>query len=152
MDTRLLFDHQPTDMMHRRSQLLFRGCFFWLGTNVTICTDLPDVLDAAEKAGLRLRRDSEQVKAMRWEIVGELQATEPAQDWECEVTLDDHSLYLSMGPRQWFAFDRDTGDGAGFAAIANPDRPSEPNAERYLRAVLETVGTCLQSTSSVRRR
>jgi hypothetical protein len=152
MHTRLLFDHQPTDMMHRRSQLPYRCCFFWLGTNVTICTDAPAILRAVEKLELRPQGDSEQVKAMRWEIVGELQPAELAEDWECEVKVDEHSFYLSMGPRQWFAFDRDTGDGAGFAVIADPDRPDDPNAENYLHAVLEAVGACPQSTSSVSRR
>jgi hypothetical protein len=44
-----------------------------------------------------------------------------------------------MGPRQWFAFDSETGNGAGFIVISNPDELVNQNAIQYFRAVTSHV-------------
>ena len=49
----------PTDMMHRRTPLTFRGRFLWLGTSLTIQTDSQSILRAAETAGLLPQDDCE---------------------------------------------------------------------------------------------
>jgi hypothetical protein len=89
----------PTDMMHRRTPLPFRGRFLGLGTSVTIQTDSPTILRAAEAVGFLLQDDVEQESQLRWEIVSESPGTTPAKDWEGKVTVDNHSLFLSMGVR-----------------------------------------------------
>src|SRR5271170_471697 len=139
MNIRHQTDDQPTDMMCRRTPLPFRECFLWLGTVVTIRTDSPAILKAAEGAGLVPQRQSEQEPGMRWEIVGEQRGTTVVEDWECEVTLDTHSLYLGMSAEQWFAFDLKTGDGAGFVVVSDNDRLSDLNAELYLRAIADNI-------------
>ena len=101
-------------MMHRRTPLTFRGRFLWLGTSLTIQTDSQAILRAAETAGLLPQDDCERESQMRWEIATEPPGEAPANDWACKVTVDNHSLFLSMGSRQWFAFDFESGDGAGF--------------------------------------
>jgi hypothetical protein len=46
-----------------------------------------------------------------------------------------NTLYLDMGPRQWFAFDSETGNGAGFVAMADSDEIVNQNATHYLRTI-----------------
>jgi hypothetical protein len=144
MDTHRQIDHQPTDMMHRRTFLPFHGHFLWFGTPVTIRTDSQAILSAAEEAGLVVQKGLEQEPSLRWEIVVEKHGEATAGPWECEVTRDSNSLYLSMGFQQWFAFDLETGDGAGFVVISDPDRLRDPNAESYLRVVVDNVKINLQ--------
>jgi hypothetical protein len=143
MDSRLQIDDRPTDMMRRRTPLALRGRFHWFGTTVTIRTDSPAVLNAAEEAGLELPGNSEEEPGMRWEIASVQPGATAAENWECKATLDAHSLYLSMGPEQWFAFDLETGDGAGFV-VSDPGRLNDPNAELYLLAIAYNVGACLR--------
>jgi hypothetical protein len=141
MDTRLEIDHEPTDMMCRRTPLLLRERFLWFDTTMMICTDSAAILHAAEKVGFVRWRGPEEEPSMRWEIASVHPRAATVKDWECKVTLDAHSLYLSMGLEQWFAFDLETGDGAGFV-ISDSNRPL--NVELYLRAVAYNVGACLR--------
>jgi hypothetical protein len=135
----------PTDMMHRRTPLPFRGRFLGLGTSVTIQTDSPTILRAAEAVGFLLQDDVEQESQLRWEIVSESPGTTPAKDWEGKVTVDNHSLFLSMGAEQWFAFDFESGEGAGFVAACDSSVFCDPNGERYLFEIACHVGNCLQA-------
>src|SRR5271165_5734224 len=105
MDAHLQIDHQATDMMHRRTLLPFNGRFLWFGKAITICTDSPAVLNAAEAAGLLMQRGCGQESSLRWEIVAENHDESSGEPGECKLTLDSSSLYLSMGSLQWFAFD-----------------------------------------------
>ena len=133
----------PTDMMRRRTPLRFWGRFLWSGKSVMIHTDSPAILWAAKEVGLIAQRDLEQEVEMRWEVVSE-PAGEPCLDYKCGVIVDHHSFYLDMGARQWFAFDRKTGDGAGFVVLSDPDQSRTPNAGMYLRAIAHYLGECLR--------
>ena len=81
---------------------------------------------------------------MRWEIVGTM-VGRPTTTWPCNVALTDHSLYLSMGPEQWFAFDLKTCDAAGFVLIHDSDSECDTNAERYLTAVALNLGVSMRT-------
>jgi hypothetical protein len=138
-------DDLPTDMMCRRSALDLCGRFLFLGSTVTISTNCASILVAAQQAGFVLLSGTEQGPGMRWEIVGTPSGAVMVEDWECNETLDDHALYLSMGPEQWFALDLDTYEGAGFVVVSDPDRPRDPNAGLYLLAVAYKVEACLST-------
>src|SRR5271170_2926536 len=101
-------DHLPTDMMCRRTALDLCGCFLFFGTTVTISTNCASILAAAREAGFVPLSGTGQEPCMNWEIVGTLAGAPMIEDWECNETLDNHTVYLSMGSEQWFAFDRDT--------------------------------------------
>ena len=151
MDLHLQIDHQPTDMMHRRTLLPFNRRFLWFGIAITICTDSPAVLNAAEAAGLVMQRSFGQERELRWDIVAEQDGEATTEPWESKLTRDSNSLYMSMGSQQWFAFDLAMGDGVGFVTISDPDRPRDVNAELYLRTVLENVRVALQPELEMRR-
>jgi hypothetical protein len=135
---------QPTDTMHRRTPLSFSGKFLWLEETVTICTDSPVILRAAEEIGLVPLKEPDQQSAMRWDLVSEPTGAAGIEDWDCKVTVDQHSLYLTMGPRQWFAFDLETGEGAGFVVITDVAGRSDPNGVLYLLSLVYNVGACLR--------
>lgn len=135
-------DSMPTDTMHRRVPLPLSRCFVLFGTAILIATNLELLLRTAEMAGFVPSTDTNITPDMRWEIVGSL-ANSSAMDWKCHVMLGDHSLYLSMGPEQWFAFDLETHHGAGFVAICDSDPNHETNARRYLSSIAGHVGANL---------
>src|SRR5271167_4819375 len=91
-------DHLPTDMMCRRTVLDLCGHFLFFDTAVTIRTNCVCILAAAEEAGFVPLRSMEQGAGPSWEIVGTPPDRVAVEDWECKTTLDDHTLYLSMGP------------------------------------------------------
>jgi|SRR5271165_655312 len=138
-------DHLPTDMMCRRTVLDLCGHFLFYDTTVTIRTNCVCILAAAEEAGFVTLRGIEQEPGSSWEIVGTLPDTTAVEDWECKATHDDHSLYLSMGPEQWFGFDLETGEGAGFVVVSDPDLPSDRNVGLYLLAVAYNVRAYLRT-------
>ena len=138
-------DHLPTDMMCRRTSLDLCGRFSLFETTITISTNCASILVAAEEAGFVPLRGSEREPGIRWEIACTLPGAAMVEGWECKATRDDHSLYLSMGPEQWFAFDLETCEGAGFVVVSEPDQPSDPNAGSYLLAVAYNVEACLRA-------
>ena len=135
-------DYMPTDIMHRRVPLPLSRCFVLFGTAVLIATNFELLLTTAEMAGFAPSTDTNISPDMRWEIVGS-PASSSATDWKCQVLLGDHSLYLSMGSEQWFAFDLETHHGAGFVAICDSDPNHETNARRYLSLIARHVGASL---------
>jgi hypothetical protein len=135
-------DYAPTDMMYRRTPLPLRGRFWLRGTTVTITTNQKSVLLAAEAADFVPVTDTNQLSNMSWEIVG-MPAGPLNSDWECNVTLGNHSLFLSMGLEQWFAFDLETYGGAGFVVIGDSNSGRDTNAELYLLAIAHNIGTSL---------
>jgi hypothetical protein len=132
---------QCTDMMSRRTPLPFCEQFLWLGTSVSIRTDSLAVLRAAEELGFLPQASSEERSEMRWEIARE-RSVVASEDWECRVTIDQRSLYLSMGQGQWFAFDPETGDGAGFVIVSGTEPGCDLGAMSYLLAVIYNIGVC----------
>lgn len=136
----------PTDMMQRRTPLRLPRRFLWLGTSLTIQTDSQEILRAAESVGLLLRQDDcERESQMRWEIATEPSCVAATNDWPCKVTVDNHSLFLDMGARQWFAFDFESGEGAGFVAAWDGGASCDPNALKYLLEIVCHIGNCLQA-------
>jgi|SRR5579862_8672416 len=141
------FATSPTDMMHRRTPLPFCGRFLWLGASVTIHTDSPAILRAAEETGFLPQIDAERQPDMRWEIASERTSAAPAYEGASKVTIDNHSLFLSMGREQWFAFDFESGDGAGFVAVTDRGLSGDRNAAQYLFEIACHVGNCLRTAS-----
>jgi hypothetical protein len=135
---------EPTDVMYRRTPLPLCERFLWSGSCVSIRTDSSAILRAAEEAGFRPLGASKREADMQWEIVAEPQGSTNIGDWECKVTIDEHALYISMGPEQWFAFDLQTGDAAGFAVLSDPALSDDPNAVLYLLTLASNVRGCLQ--------
>jgi hypothetical protein len=133
-------DYIPTDTMQRRVPLSVGRRFLLFGTSVLIGTTHELLLRAAEAAGFMASADTT-IPEMQWEIVG-FRTGSLAADWECHVTLGDHSLYLSMGPEQWFAFDLETHHGAGFVTIIDSD-PNHENARHYFSSIACHVGATL---------
>src|SRR5262249_50412367 len=105
------------------------------------------ILWAAERAGFLPEEDLEHESQIRWEIVSEPTSTPQAGDWKCKVTIDNHSLFLSMGEAQWFAFDFASGDGAGFVVISDRCASSDANAAKYFLEIACHVGNCLRPLS-----
>jgi len=133
----------PTDMMCRRIPLPLCGHFVLHGTTVTIATNSEPILRAAEAAGFAILSDTDKFPGVKCEIVG-TRGMSFVEDWESNVMLGNDSLYLSMGPEQWFAFDFETGEGAGFFAQSDSVTDTETNAELYLLTVACNVGAALR--------
>jgi hypothetical protein len=98
----------------------------------------------APEAGFVPVTDTDIATGIRWEIVG-IPGNPSIPYAECDVTLGDHSLYLSMGPEQWFALDLETYAGAGFVTVADSDPRCDTNSMRYLNSIACYVGTSLQA-------
>jgi hypothetical protein len=137
----------PTDMMHRRIPLPFRGRFLWLGTSLTIKTDSQAILRAAEGVGFLQQDNFERELQMQWEIATEPSCEAATNDWACKVTVDNHSLFLSMGVGQWFAFDFESGEGAGFVTACDASATCDSNAAKYLLEIVSHIGHCLRGRS-----
>ena len=137
-------NHQPTDMMRRRASLPLRERFFWSRTPITICTNSNAVLNAAEQAGLIAHHGLEREHGLRWEIVVEREHIAADENWECKATLDAHSIYLTVGSYQWFAFDLETGEGAGFAVIPDLEQEESFSIDLYLQAIIDNIAAILR--------
>lgn len=137
-------EHAPTDMMRRRTPLPLCTRFLLFDTEVVINTNSESILRTAETAGFVSVADAYAIPRMKWEIVA-TPGTPSTAHWECNLTLGDHALYLTMGPEQWFAFDLETHDGAGFVLIADSELHQDTNAHRYLASIAYNVGASLRS-------
>ncbi|HZD47723.1 MAG TPA: hypothetical protein VE178_03155 [Silvibacterium sp.] len=135
---------EPTDMMCRRIPLPLCGRFLLFGTTVAITTNYEPIMRATNAAGLVRLTDKDELPGMKWEIVA-IPGASLSEDWDCNVTVGNHSLYLSMGREQWFAFDLETGNGAGFVVASDSGTLTDTNAELYLLAVACNVGAGLRS-------
>jgi hypothetical protein len=137
-------DLMPTYLMWRRTPLPLCGRFFLFGITVVIHTNYESILRAASKLWFTPVSDTNPAPAVKWEIVG-TPVSRPNADWDCNVTLGDHSVYLSMGPEQWFAFDLETNDAAGFVLIRDDDPERDMNAARYLTAIAFNLGVNIRT-------
>ena len=133
----------PTDMMHRRTPLPFCKRFLWLGVSVTIQTDSTAILRAAESVEFLPQSDLAKESQMYWEIATEPHGTVHVDAWVSKVTVDNHSLFLNMGDKQWFVFDFESGEGAGFFTNSDLRDSANPNATKYLSEIACHVGNCL---------
>ena len=127
-------DFLPTDTMHRRTPLPLCGCFIISDSAVVINTNSDAILQGvAASPSFMPITDTYYESDMGWEIVGSDGQAYP--NWKCNVTLAGPSLYLSMGPEQWFAFDLETHEGAGFLSIYDSGPSRELNIQRYFQAI-----------------
>lgn len=127
--------------MHRRTDLPFSGRFSLRGHDIDLRTNSPVVLSSAVAAGLTASSRAESPSGLQWEIVAELPGDNACTLQTREVVRHARSIYLGMGPYQWFAFDRDSGVGAGFVTADETDSQS---ISLYLRAVIETISGSLR--------
>jgi hypothetical protein len=141
-------DHAPTDVMCRRTPLPFKGIFLLSGRYLQIATNHSSILQAAAAAGCVSVTDTEDdlTPSIRWEIVG-MPGHSLVPCRECDVTVGDHSLYLNLGPEQWFAFDLETYDGAGFVVLADTYPASAVNTQRYMASIASHVSASLRAGS-----
>ncbi|MBB6146607.1 hypothetical protein HNQ77_004586 [Silvibacterium bohemicum] len=137
-------DASSTDLMHRRVRLAECGRFSWSGALVALSTNSASVLRAAEHAGFT-KQESVDDQAYRWEITAESSVDDAAGDCTCQVFRDARSIYVSVGHTQWFAFDRATGDGAGFVTIGKHPTHTDANLTLYFRALVDALGTLVDS-------
>ena len=135
-------NHQPTDMMRRRASLPLRERFFWSRTPITICTNSNAVLNAAEQAGLIAHHGLEREHGLRWEIVVEREHIAADENWECKATLDAHSIYLTVGSYQWFAFDLETGLRYGCSRASAVEISEEKWTDSGFPQVAGAVSSC----------
>uniref|UniRef100_A0A372ILF3 Uncharacterized protein n=2 Tax=Paracidobacterium acidisoli TaxID=2303751 RepID=A0A372ILF3_9BACT len=123
-------------MMHRRKVLALNACFLWEGRRIAIRTNSVAVLRAAASADSDMRIAPSDRVDMQWEIVAEIPDIVPRSRLNCRVVRDRGTVYLDMGPSQWFAFDSETGNGAGFVYGAESDEETAENAVQYLSLIL----------------
>jgi hypothetical protein len=136
-------NHPPTDIMCRRTHLPLRQRFFWLSTPITIDTNSQAVAGAVEQAGFTPHFGLAKKHGLRWEIVVE-QSTALHQHWQCDAAMNGYSIYLSMGPYQWFALDLQTGEGTGFVLATDPEEQHDPNVNTYFKAIVENIAAILR--------
>ena len=132
--------------MFRRTPLPLKGRFLLSGKYLEIATNYNSILEASTAAGCVSVTDTEAdcIPTIGWEIVG-TPGRPPFPSGRCDLTLGDHSLYLSMGPKQWFAFDLETYDGAGFVVLADTESASDINAQRYMTLIASYVSASLHA-------
>jgi hypothetical protein len=141
-----LRNNVPTDMMCRRTPLPLKERFLLNGNYLQIATNHTSILQAATAAGCVPVTDTNAdcIPTIRWEIVG-TPGYSLITSGECDVTLGDHSLYLSLEPEQWFAFDLETYDGVGFVIVTDTGSASDMNAQRYMASIASHVSASLHA-------
>jgi hypothetical protein len=148
--------HQATDIMHRRTALPMTGCFHRLDSTVTIRTNASIVLQAAVEAGLTEQAEqteqTEQTEtALLWEIVAEAWDKHANEPFAYRAIESAGTVYLDMGPRQWFAFDTETGCGAGFVVLFESAEETARNVAACLRAIAAHANRAPLKEESERR-
>jgi hypothetical protein len=132
-------------MMRRRTPLVLRESFFWLSTPLTVNTNSLAVLNGLEQTGLVAHKNlPQQEHGLLWEIAAEIRSAPLNESWHCQAVLDTHSVYLSMGPQQWFALDLETGHGSGFVSLEDLNCEDDWNVNMYLRAIVDNISSFLR--------
>ena len=137
-------NNAPTDIMCRRTPLPLCGKFLLSGRRVSISTNHEVILQVAPIAGFVPVADTNLTPDITWDIVGTPGGNEIDSE-ECDITLGDRSLYLSMGAEQWFAFDLETYEGAGFVLVADSYPGRRRNAQHYLMSIACYVSASLHA-------
>jgi hypothetical protein len=125
--------------MHRRSALPLRG-YFLLGDAIVVisCNDAI-VLNCAADAGLIPQAEADQKADLQWEIVLEEDGDNGPDEHSCNVVRMSRSVYISLGANRWFAFDEESGEGAGFVTVHEFDKQDGADITQYLCAVSDTL-------------
>ena len=63
----------------------------------------------------------------------------------CKIVQSAQSIYLSIGPYQWFAFDREAKTGAGFVTTYDLNWETDRGIVHYLRSVIAAIGDSLRN-------
>lgn len=105
---------QPTDLMHRRSLLNSSARYLWHSRIVQISTNSALAIEKAAEAGLVHSDPRSMAADFRWEIACERGGDSYELGNSTTTSLDEDTVYVAMEDGQWFAFDRECGDGAGF--------------------------------------
>jgi hypothetical protein len=132
------------DVMHRRTALPLRECFSWGSHNVNLTTNSPAVLSAAAYVGFASDNCAEVPSDLQWEIVAEPSGHAPVRE-PCKIVQSAQSIYLSIGPYQWFAFDREAKTGAGFVTTYDLNWETDRGIVHYLRSVIAAIGDSLRN-------
>lgn len=122
---------QPTDLMRRRIPLDLSATYLWRGIQVSINTNSHALLQAASEAGLVPANDKHARSRLSWELVIEEDSAAPRPARAARVWRNYQSIFIEITQRQWFAYDAESGDGAGVLAAQVPEQAG--------RAFLETI-------------
>ena len=133
----------PTDMMQRRIPLSAQKHFFLFQTAITIKSNSEAILNSAERTGFVPVTGTYRKSFPTWQIVGS-PIDLPFTYWQPRATLGCRSLYLAMGIEQWFAFDLETHEGAGFVLLHNAESDNIANLARYLASIVWNVEAALK--------
>lgn len=136
---------QPTDLMHRRVHLDLNAMYLWHEVPLRIHTNSRALLQAATDAGLTPMKDKHAQRHLRWELTIEEDASAPAPACGPLARRTQHSIFIEIAQRQWFAFDATSGDGTGFLAAPEPALA----ARAYLEAILKVLEPDHQHRSGV---
>lgn len=131
---------QHTDMMSRRSALDLNATCQWLGIAVRIDTNSPAILRAAKEWGFRPASCAGSGIDLHMEFVIEDIDDRAKGVFPLRVLRDKQTVFIETGEQGWFAFDTETGNGAGFLAAAE----SEEAVDAYFRAVAAVIEPLLR--------
>ena len=131
---------QPTDMMCRRTALDLNATCQWLGKVVRIDTNSSAVLRAAEEWGFSPDYSAGSGIDLHLEFVVEDIHDRTNRASPLHVLRDERTVFIETGRQGWFAFDCETGEGAGFFVATE----SEEAVEAHFSAVAAALEPLLQ--------
>lgn len=131
---------QHTDMMCRRIALDLEAHCEWRGMAVRIDTNSPAILRAAHEWGFRPASCAGSGIDLHMEFVIDDIDDRAKGVSSLRVLRDEQTVFIETGEQAWFAFDTETGSGAGFLAAAE----SEEAVEAYFRAVAAVIEPLLR--------
>lgn len=129
--------------MRRRVPLDLSATYLWRGVQLRIDTNSPTILQAGAEAGLTAVEDPQAQSHWYWELAIEEDAAAPGPACAPRVWRNHQSVFIEIAQRQWFAFDAESGDGAGFLADPAPSLA----VHAYLETILRVLGSERQRRS-----
>lgn len=134
---------QPIGMMQRHIALDSTATYQWLGRAVRIDTNSPAILRAANEWGFSADRNAVSGFDLHLEFVVEDMLDRAHDASPSHVLRDERTVFIETGQLGWFAFDFETGDGAGFFAATE----SEDTVKAYFGAVAAALEPLLRHPS-----
>jgi len=126
---------QQAGLMHRGIALDLNATCRWLGMAVRIDTNSSVILRAALDLGFKPAPHVEPGIDLHWEFVIESALGGSNGSSSLRVLRDGQTVFIEMGQQGWFAFDPETGAGAGFLVAAE----SGEAVEAYFKAVTDVI-------------
>jgi len=133
---------QQAGLMHRSIALDLNVTCQWHGIAVRIDTNSPAILRAAQDRGFNPAPHVKPGIDIHWEFVVENGHGDANGPFPLRVLRDGDTVFVETGQQGWFAFDPETGDGAGFLAAAD----SEEAVEAYFRAVTNVIESVVRDS------